>query len=278
MGYPPFVRKGVSKLQQRMGQPLRRWVSCKMKMRIVIVTILLLWLGIIGCVYNRLPDSPKIILWAWEHPQDLRFIDPHKVGVAFLIGTLYLKGDNAIVRPRFQPLKVPEGTLLIAVVRIEPGRFEKPSFSSDQCAKAVSKIIELTNCPGIAALQIDFDTTVSQRAFCRRLLSELKRELAMPVSITALASWCIWDDWISELPIDEAVPMLFRMGQDHHQIILCLKKRKDFRVPIARHSVGISTDEPIFWLPKNRKIYIFHPGPWSCAAFETIIKEVKKWQ
>ncbi len=30
--------------------------------------------------------------------------------------------------------------------------------------------------------------------------------------MTALASWCAGDDWLRDLPVDEAVPMLFRMG------------------------------------------------------------------
>ena len=35
----------------------------------------------------------------------------------------------------------------------------------------------------------------------------------MPLTITALASWCDGDDWIDGLPVADASPMLFRMGR-----------------------------------------------------------------
>lgn len=73
---------------------------------------------------RRLSHFPKIILWAWERPEELRFIDPREVGVAFLARTIFLKGETIIVRPRLQPLSVPDQTALMAVVRIESDRFD----------------------------------------------------------------------------------------------------------------------------------------------------------
>ena len=80
----------------------------------------------------------KVILWAWERPEDLTFINPEKVSVAFLAKTIYLRGDKVIVKPRLQPLKLAPGTKLTAVVRIETGRGDEtsgqdvPSFSASQ--------------------------------------------------------------------------------------------------------------------------------------------------
>ena len=63
--------------------------------------------------------EPPVYLWAWETPTDLRDIDSSRAGVAFLAGSLVLRGDDVGVRPRMQPLRVAEGTRLIAAVRID---------------------------------------------------------------------------------------------------------------------------------------------------------------
>src|SRR6185295_2701738 len=53
---------------------------------------------------SRLSELPATILWAWERPEKLDFIDPQKTGVAFLAKTIYLRGDRVVSRPRLQPL------------------------------------------------------------------------------------------------------------------------------------------------------------------------------
>ena len=78
---------------------------------------------------------PNIVLWAWERPENLNFIDPDKIGVAFLARTIYLRGDRVVVRPRLQPLTVPDGTKLVAVTRIESDRSNPPVLSSEQKTK-----------------------------------------------------------------------------------------------------------------------------------------------
>jgi hypothetical protein len=57
---------------------------------------------------DPLSSFPHIILWAWERPEVLDFIDPDAVGVAFLAGTLSLSDEHVSVRPRLQPLSVPK--------------------------------------------------------------------------------------------------------------------------------------------------------------------------
>jgi len=55
---------------------------------------------------DALRNFPRVILWAWERPEDLRFLDhsDQPPAVAFLARTLYLRGADVLVRPRFQPL------------------------------------------------------------------------------------------------------------------------------------------------------------------------------
>ena len=88
----------------------------------------------------------------------------------------------------------------------------------------------------------------------------------MPISITALASWCLGDRWLEDLPIDEAVPMLFRMGTDEEPVRAALA-RGDFHDPRCRFSYGLATDEPLPALRPGRRLYLFHPNAWTEPAY-----------
>jgi hypothetical protein len=220
---------------------------------------------------ERLASLPRNILWAWERPEHLDFIDPRETGVAYLARTIYLRGESAVVRPRLQPLDVPGGTTLIAVTRIESERSASaaPTLSPAQLTASAEAIAVLARAPGVAAIQIDFDATLSERDFYRALLSEVRRRLParMPLTITALASWCTHDDWLTGLPVDEAIPMLFRMGVDQRQIDSFLRTRAQFRPQVCRTSAGVSTDEADPNLPSsNVRLYVFHPRAWTEQA------------
>jgi hypothetical protein len=138
----------------------------------------------------------------------------------------------------------------------------------------------MTNRPGTVGTQIDFDARSSDRSFYGDLLRDLRRRLpsGVALSITALASWCMEDDWIAGLPIDEAVPMLFRMGPGDAEVRRRLRRGQDFTDPACRLSAGVSTDEPMPRLHYGRRVYIFHPRPWTAASAANILREVKSWQ
>ena len=78
------------------------------------------------------------------------------------------------------------------------------------------------------------------------------------------------------LPIDEAVPMLFRMGPDRREILDNLRDGHNFEAGICNQSLGISTDEPLAKMPGGRRVYIFHPGAWSQEAVGTAVGGVTK--
>jgi hypothetical protein len=228
---------------------------------------------------SRIQEFPGIVLWAWERPEDLSFIDTRKVGVAFLAETIHLKGNQVIVQPRLQPLKLPPETKIMAVARIEVDRSKSPALSEAQIEKAALSIANLAQIHDVSAIQIDFDAKTSARPFYRELLLDVRRRLPreVPLSITALASWCIYDNWLSDLPVDEAVPMLFRMGADTKQVLMHFESGGDFHTRPAMHSLGISVDEPIANLPAGRRVYVFNPKPWSQADLTTVISEVTEW-
>ncbi len=246
--------------------------SCKTPMRLAFIIILLpLLLALLG---SRTTTQPKIMLWAWERPEDLTFIDPQKTGVAFLAKTIYLRGDKVVVRPRLQPLKIAPGTKLVAVVRIETDRTEVPTLSSLQVQQTAREIL---NSSVSSVVQIDFDATVSERNFYRELLQQVRQQLpaSTALSITALASWCAGDDWLRDLPIDEAVPMLFRLGVDRHQFQRRLETGQPFESRICQNAAGVSTDEPVT-APSVDRLYIFNPRPWAKDSFTVAMETYRK--
>ncbi len=227
---------------------------------------------------ERMRVLPPLVLWAWERPEDLRFINPQHTAVAFLAGTIHIHGDEVAIRPRFQSLLVPDRAKLVAVIRIEADR--DAAFDRSQIEQTATAIAQQVLLPRVVAVQIDFDATRSEREFYRGLLLELRQRLgpSVPISITALASWCLDDDWISSLPIDEAVPMLFRMGAGTNEVVGQLTSGRDFRPVICRGSLGVSTDERWMSLPAGRRLYVFHPRPWTKQTELAFLWEVRQWR
>ena len=264
----------------------------------------------------RMAALPKIYLWAWERSEDLKFLGDRKVGVAFLAKTIYVRGRaeepgaeetaHVAVHPRMQPLRIVPGTALMAVVRIESfagavspayesGSRPALTYSEALVRRIASEIVETTNFPGVSGVQIDFDATLSEHDFYRALLAEVRKRLRgeIPLNITALASWCIGDPWLEQLPpgtIDEAVPMLFRMGAGEREIVNYVSSGEGFRVTACGGSIGISTDETFSRdilsgkistgrsSRETERIYVFSPRAWDQAHAETTLEEIRTWR
>jgi hypothetical protein len=218
---------------------------------------------------------PQWTVWAWENPEDLRALDPERYAVAYLDQTIFIS-PQVWSRPRFQRLLVPSATRIIAVVRIEAGGAGTAIDSPGLPAQVASLILHSAQKPRTAMLQIDFDATRSQRAFYVNLLQEVRRRLpaGMPLSITALASWCAADDWIGYLPVDEAVPMFFRMGVDPRPSNIP-GWTYPIREPLCESSAGVSMDEPWPALRADERVYVFHPGSWTRAAMAKLEARVQ---
>jgi hypothetical protein len=221
-------------------------------------------------IRNRLNETtfPPIVLWAWERPEDFRRLDSARFAVAFLAQTLVLKGDEVILKPRHQPLEVSADTRLMAVTRIESAKQtgERVALNDAQKDRVISLVMRTLELDKIDAIQIDFDAALSERDFYRRLLQELRAKLPdnVPLSMTALASFCIGDRWLNDLPVDEAVPMIFRMGADNGPVKDRLAAGTDFGEPLCRQSYGIALDEPLeMKFDKSRRVYVFNNHSWT---------------
>jgi Protein of unknown function (DUF3142) len=223
---------------------------------------------------STLAQTPPLVLWAWERPENFEHVDSSKVGVAFLAQTIYLRGNETIIRPRFQPLGLPQDSKVIAVTRIES---ESPTLDSAQLRDTVNAIAKLSRRNEVRVLQIDFDATQSQRSFYRSLITQVRGHLPdyTALTITALASWCRGDNWLDELPIDEAVPMLFRMGADRQQILSQLSSGSTFTSRKCQTSIGISVDEPLDLIRGAKRTYVFNPKPWSKELVDDQVRKTE---
>jgi hypothetical protein len=208
---------------------------------------------------GRLSTLPKVMLWAWERPVDLRHIDTRTTGVAYLAKTIYVFGDTVRERPRMQPLKIPDDTALVAVIRIESDPNHPAALSPEQRHAVLESILQVANRNSLRAIQIDYDARLSERKFYRELIKDLHEHLPsnLPLSMTALASWCLDDNWISDLPVEEVVPMMFEMGPAKLSVNEYLRSGGDFRSGVCGQSVGLATYEKSAVKTAGKRIYWF---------------------
>ena len=218
---------------------------------------------------------PNKIVWAWIRPEDLRFLPPGEFGVAFLAQTIFLENSDTNPKPRRQPLDVSPGTYMIAVTRIETNKVggKRPSLSPEMVNKVVTLVKTTLDLPDVRAIQIDFDAVVSEREFYRSMMSELRKQTpdGVTFTMTALASWCTGDSWFNDFPVDEAVPMIFRMGADEEKIKTYLSNGNDWQEPLCRGSYGVSIDDPLpRGLKPGRRTYYFKNSSWGPPDLDKI--------
>ena len=219
---------------------------------------------------HRALDLPPLMLWAWQRPENLTFIDPKTTGVAYLAGTAEITATGfPAFTPRLQPLSIPKSASVLAVVRIE----SQPVHAPLQVALLAQVIEGVATAAKAQALQIDFDARLSERASYRSLLRILEAHSKIPVGLTALASWCEGDRWLDREPIAEAVPMFFRMGRN---------ESREMRISstICSSSIGLSTDEP--W-PSRRpsgleRVYMFSPQAWTSETYQLLLHRLGGWK
>jgi len=222
-----------------------------------------------GAATGAFAAEPRLVLWAWERHEDLSFLDSDDdVEVAYLAGTLRLAGELVTVRPRYAALRLPTSVRHVPVVRIELDRRAPAALSPAQQRDAVEAIAALVDLHRSAALQIDFDAPTSARPFYAALLQEVRNRLAptASLSMTALASWCFGDRWLARLPVDEVVPMYFRMGRDD-AVVRSLLARGGAQEQRCRPSAGVTLDEVPPDHGATARLYVFPRAAWSAVEY-----------
>jgi hypothetical protein len=248
------------------------------KISITTATIALLtWTASMGVSNStrqfKLDSSPsQLTLWAWDAPEDLQFLKDEQTAVAYYAGTIIVRNGTVLFRPRNKILKIPEGVSLYPVFRIENLSIGPPS--NDAATESVEIIAahlaekNFTN----KDVQIDFDARTTDRPFYLRLLNSLRQRLPAKthIAITALASWAMEDRWVPRGAADEAIVMLFSMGNTN-DVLKTINRRKLSVGDGIDTSIGISVNEPLTnarlshlkMIQTAQRLYLFNSRPWK---------------
>lgn len=224
------------------------------------------------------PEGLRIVLWAWERPEDLRFLEKYDASVAYLAGSVTIQDSKVKTRQRMQPLVIAEKTPLISVIRID-------NFSADlsldqkEYDTLTDFIVQMCGIKEkIRQCQLDFDATQSELDFYSRLIMSVKEKLPKEtdLSITSLVSWCHQGSWFDDLPIREAIPMFFDLGVDEHAIRSGQVGNTFMKSSKCQHAVGVSTDDqmPDSAYIHDRTVYIFNPRSWTTQDYRDILNAI----
>lgn len=242
--------------------------------QIIWPVLLLLCFFQFSCRKTQAGGIPNTVLWAWQRAEDLSHIDARKYAVAYMACHVLLSGENVQCSWRQQSLQVPKDAVLIPVVRIDCDSRKQAELNDKQISELLLILKRAAAAKRVAEVQIDFDARENERGFYRRLLVDAKRALPpeLPLSITALASWCLFDNWIKDLPVDETVPMMFSLGRERERIIKYFSEKRDFLCAGCCRSLGISLEDAeiirlMIPLAKRRKIpvriFVFTRRAWT---------------
>lgn len=234
---------------------------------IITIALTLLALGPVrGSVQATQPHPSSPVLWAWERPEDLRFAGSG-VTIAMLAGSIRLTSDSVLARPRLQPALVDPQQRIIGVVHVDIERPQKPAWTDSQRQRAVTAAVRLLANPRFEDWQVDFEVRASERHILLDLLTDLRARMpaGKRLSMTALASWCQTETWLETAPVDDIVPMMFRMGLAGAPLQARLVAGEDWRNPRCRGVIGVAADAPPSAVPPARQIWIFNPHLWTAA-------------
>lgn len=245
--------------------------------------------SISSSAFARQPTSPPLrMLWAWERPEDLRFIDIKTTGVAYLAATIKYRNNRVICLSRRQPLQTPPGVYLMPVIRIESNG--ALTDSDESAIQEIAALVPHYLKPNVRGFQFDFDARKSERGWYKKFLTKMHETFPsdLYLSITSIASWCLGDDWISSshLPIDEVVPMFFEMGADTRTIAALLNNGNTFGHTFQ--ALGISDKDASInkligktatgILKPIPRVYMFSRTPWNQEKAEILMQEVNSWK
>jgi hypothetical protein len=219
--------------------------------------------GSVRAPAHETPTTTPVI-WLWERPEDVRFATPD-ITIAILAGSVRLAADRVDAVPRLQPARLTPMQSVIGVVHVEIDQIHKPNWTTTQRRDTAEAVLRLLANPRFHDWQIDFEVRASERHILLDLLTDIRENLPPDhrLSMTALASWCDTETWLDTAPVDDIVPMMFRMGPAGAPIEDRLAHGGDWRNPRCRHSIGIATDTPPDAVPADRRVWMFNPHSWT---------------
>lgn len=219
----------------------------------------------------------SIYIYAWERPENLSFLDSiehKKTTVVYYAGDIVIDHGRANISPRRNSLIIPEDINKIPLIRID--NFNNLSALHENSKNIVDFIAN--TCRDVSECQLDFDAKKSEYIEYAEILTTIKQRLPkIKITITALASWCGKNSWLEKMLIDDAVPMLYRMGNSP-SIKNLLNDGGITSYAKCGHSVALSTDELNFKFKQylNRhNIYLFNPDSWTEENYMKVKDKLK---
>lgn len=200
-------------------------------------------------------ETPRIYLWAWDRPEDLRFLDP-KIGVAYFAGKIDLSEKKPVFRPRSKALLLPERRVTLPVLHVRAVRNAR--YGDAERELIVEAMRRLVADTGTQAIQLDFEVYHSQREFYKSVIRSFRKEQPrLRLSVTALASWCGRDSWLEGLAIDEVVPMLFDASHAGGEASGHVPQNS-----LCGEAAGLATYEKYARIPRAKNYYLFSNRAW----------------
>ncbi len=212
---------------------------------------------------SAIQSLPARMLWLWDRPQQsLSLPSDAQTGAAVQVQSFWLTGDQVRITPRRNPLHLPAKVAVVPVFHFDVDPNQPFAGTTKQRQSIVAAIVTWNQHKASTVIQIDFEAKPSARAFLLALLLDLRAALpaATQISMTALASWCFGDRWMAnlsanELPVDEIVPMYFRMGRAGSAIMQA--SLQAVPEPRCRHAYGTASDEADWQGAKLGRQYVF---------------------
>lgn len=213
------------------------------------------------------------VAWIWPQSNGPQAARPDTVTpyheAAVLLESLVLRGRGVERGGRQHPLVLPAGVHLIPVVHVEAASDAPAELSVVQREAIIAAVRRhaAAAVAGAGVLQLDYEAPARQRDTFRALVAEVRAALPADVrlSITALAHWCAQGDWLDRLPVDEVVPMLYRLGPHAN----AWRNRFVRNSTLARRcrgpALGFATNDPppSTLIARTARPYWFDESGWS---------------
>ena len=228
------------------------------------------WVAVFAWLVASAAAQPSRVVWAWERPEALDEL-PQEIGIASVTGFIRLRGGAIVIARgrRFPLIAAPGRATPVAVIHIEIDQNETLNWSAQMSTRVIAAAVAFAH--DAPHVQLDMEVRASQHEALLDVLRGLRASMGpnTTLSMTALASWCEAETWLDQAPVDEIVPMLFRMGHGGARLRAKLAAGGDFRQARCRQAAGISIDTQVA-VPAGRRLYIFNPRPWDSAAIAAL--------
>ena len=159
------------------------------------------------------PAQASDIVWVWHDSDAPALLDGQELAVLQQHFVFDKAGTH--LRQRMKPLHIRPGTRVTPVVHAQVATTEMPQLGKPQAQALLKAVLQAGQKSSSGWVQFDFEVPRQQRTFYLDLVRQMRTQLPahIKLSVSALASWCFEEEFISQIAADEVVPMLFALGQ-----------------------------------------------------------------